>query len=52
MPVAIYTPESTWEPNPTDETVPNDVMADNGSWSAKRDALAQQIWANMGGTRI
>ena len=43
--------ESSWEPNPHDELVPNDVAVDNGSWAAKRDAWADQMWANRAGIR-
>jgi hypothetical protein len=43
--------EATWEPNPSNEVVPNDHMEDNGSWAAKRDAWANQMWANTGNNR-
>jgi hypothetical protein len=45
-------PEGTWQPNPSNEAVPNDVMVDNGSWAAKRDTWAQQMWATRGNNRI
>ena len=42
-----YVPaEDTWEPNPSDEAVPNDQMMDNTTWAAKRDDWANQMWAN------
>ena len=43
--------EATWEPNPSDPAAPNDVMDDNASWAAKRDAWADQMWASRGQNR-
>ena len=40
--------EATWEPNPSNEAVPNDVIDDNGSWATKRDAWAEQMWVTRG----
>jgi hypothetical protein len=34
--------EAECQPNPTDETVPNDVQMGNHSWAAKRETCAEQ----------
>ena len=44
--------EATWEPNPSNEEVLNDVIDDNGSWATKRDAWAEQMWATRGHNRM
>ena len=35
--------EATWEPNPSNEVIPNDQMMDSTTWAAKRDDWANQM---------
>jgi hypothetical protein len=43
--------EEDWQPNPTDETAPNDVVDDNQTWATKRDSWADQMWQSRQGVR-
>jgi hypothetical protein len=40
--------EEQWNPNPHDETIPNDAVMDNATWAALRDTRAAQMWQNRG----
>ena len=40
--------EATWEPNPSNEVIPNDQMMDIATWAAKRDAFSAHMWASRG----
>ena len=40
--------EATWEPNPSNEAIPNDQMMDNATWAAKRDAYCAEMLATRG----
>lgn len=44
-------PKETWNANPSNELIPNDVHMDNGEWAAMRDMWANQMWANRGAGR-
>ncbi|WVZ89944.1 hypothetical protein U9M48_036289 [Paspalum notatum var. saurae] len=44
--------EETWAPNNNDESSPNDVVADNASWSQQRDTWAAQMWQHRGSVRV
>jgi hypothetical protein len=35
--------EEKWNPNPHDETIPDDVVMDNATWAALRDTWAAQM---------
>lgn len=43
--------EEAWQPNPSNEAIPNDVVMDNKAWAAKRDSWANQMWQNRAGSR-
>lgn len=47
----LVPPEADWQPNPTDESVPNDIGIDNITWAAKRDIWAEQMWQARAGMR-
>jgi hypothetical protein len=36
-------PKEGWDANHFNEVIPNDVLMDNTTWTAKRDTWAQQM---------
>jgi hypothetical protein len=42
--------KATWEPNPSNEAIPNDQMMNNASWAGKRDVFSAQMWLVGGAT--